>query len=156
MITLQQRALEIAKTQLGVKENPLGSNGGKEVDMYLKSVGLGTGYSWCMAFLYWCFNQACIERGIPNPLIKTGGVLNAWNKADKKYRVVGDPHPGDIGIMDFGNGAGHTFIVNERLNEISHTIEGNSNNDGSRNGTEVVNHNRPVKSKLIKGYLRYE
>lgn len=154
-MTLQQLALKVAITQLGVKESPLGSNGGKEVDMYLKSVGLGTGYSWCMAFVYWCFDHAAKELNVPNPLVKTGGVLNAWNKADKKFRVVGNPQAGDIGIMNFGNGAGHTFIVKETLPDINHTIEGNSNNDGSRNGTEVVNHNRPIKSKLIVGYLRY-
>lgn len=155
-MSLKLQALEIAKTQLGVKEKPLGSNGGKEVDMYLKSVGLGTGYSWCMAFIYWCFLQACIKAAIACPLIKTGGVLAAWNKADKKFRIVDDPQPGDIGIMSFGNGAGHTFIIEKRAAGVLQTIEGNSNNDGSRNGTEVVRHQRQMSNKLIKGYLRYE
>ena len=150
-MSLQTDALKVAVTQLGVKENPLGSNKGKEVEMYLKSVGLDGGYSWCMAFIYWCYNQLKYT----NPLVKTGGVLAAWNKADKKYRVVGNPQPGDIGIMSFGNGSGHTFIIESVDGSTLHTIEGNSNNDGSREGVEVVRHLRDKNNKLIKGYLRY-
>ena len=154
-MSLQSDALKVAVTQLGVKEKPLGSNGGKEVDMYLKSVGLGTGYSWCMAFIYWCFSEAARVNGDIAPLVKTGGVLAAWNKADKKYRVIGEPQSGDIGIMSFGNGNGHTFIVEKVAAGVLQTIEGNSNNDGSRNGVEVVRHQRQMSNKLIKGYLRY-
>lgn len=57
-MTLQQQALKIAITQLGQHENPLGSNWGKPVQDYLKAVGIGFPASWCMAFVYWCFEQA--------------------------------------------------------------------------------------------------
>lgn len=43
------RAEEIAFTQLHVRELT-GRNDGPEVEKYLKSVGLGKGYAWCMAF----------------------------------------------------------------------------------------------------------
>lgn len=149
---LSEKALEIAKTQIGVQEEPKGSNSGKQVNEYLKSVGLNPGFSWCMAFVYWCFNNASKELKIVNPLIKTGGVLAHWNKAVIKYRVT-DPEPGDIFIMDFGKGLGHTGIVESVDKGVIHTIEGNSNDEGSREGFEVCRRSR-LKSS-IKGYLRY-
>lgn len=152
-MTLQETALDVARTQLGQQEKPLGSNWGVPVQDYLKSVGIGFPASWCLAFVYWCFKQAAIEMGVPNPLVKTGGVLAAWNKADKKYRVVGDPQPGDIFIMDFGHGLGHTGIVERVEADVVHTIDGNSNDTGSREGIEVVRKVRK-RNKMV-GYLRY-
>ena len=147
MMTRSENALAVAVTQLGQQEKPLGSNWGKPVQDYLKSVGITFPASWCMAFVYWCFDK---EAG--NPLIKTGGVLNHWNTADKKYRVT-VPQAGDIFIMDFGKGLGHTGIVEKVDGVYIHTIEGNSNDTGSREGIEVVRKIRAI-SKM-KGFLRY-
>ena len=147
--TLQQQALDVAKTQLGKCENPLGSNWGHPVQDYLASVGIHFQASWCMAFVYWCFEQT----GQPNPLVKSGGVLNCWNTADKKYRVVGDPQPGDIFIMNFGKGLGHTGIVEKVDANFIYTIDGNTNDSGSREGIEVCRKQRP-RNKIV-GYLRY-
>lgn len=143
-------AVKIATTQIGMSEKPLGSNWGKPVQDYLKSVSILFPASWCMAFVYWCFEQA--SKGAPNPLIKTGGVLMAWNKADKKYKVT-ECQPGDIFIMDFGKGLGHTGIVEKVDENFIYTIEGNTNDSGSREGIMVCRKQRP--KKKIKGYLRY-
>ena len=105
-MALGKQALKTAVTQIGKTENPLGSNWGVPVKDYLASVGINFPASWCMAFVYWCFEQVANKQ---NPLIKTGGVLNAWNTADKKYKIK-EPQPGDIFIMDFGKGLGHTEI----------------------------------------------
>ncbi len=150
MPTLKEKALKIAITQLGQHENPLGSNWGKPVQDYLASVNINFPASWCAAFVYWCFKQ--VVAGTP-PLVQTGGVLNHWNKADKKYRVT-DPQPGDIFIMDFGKGLGHTGFVEKVDNTFIYTVEGNSNDSGSREGIEVTRKQR-LRSK-IKGYLRYD
>jgi hypothetical protein len=151
---LKEKALQIAVTQLGVQENPKGSNSGKEVNEYLKSVGLGKGFSWCAAFIYWCFNKAALDLKVTNPLIKTGGVLAHWNQADKKYRVTTSPEPGDIFIMDFGKGLGHTGIVESTTASHINTIEGNASDaNGGREGYIVTRKSRPKTS--IKGYLRY-
>lgn len=153
-MTLQQQALNVAISQLGKHEEPLGSNWGKPVQDYLHSVNIGFPASWCMAFVYWCFEQIKdTSRAIPNPLVKTGGVLRAWNEADKKYRVVGDPQPGDIFIMSFGGGLGHTGIVEKVDANFVYTIDGNTNDSGSREGIEVCRKQRP-RNKML-GYLRY-
>lgn len=141
--------LQVAILQLGVSEEPKGSNSGSMVDRYLKSVGLGPGYSWCMAFVYWCFK----ESNPNNPLIKTGGVLNQWNKIDPKYKFT-SPLPGDIFIMDFGGGKGHTGFVESVSGDIIQTVEGNSNDDGSREGYEVCRKPGGRKISSIKGFIR--
>jgi len=107
---LAQAIIEVAKSQLGVREIPRGSNSGPQVDLYLKSVGLGKGYAWCMSFVYWCTKEACLKSGTPNLLKKTGGVLAQWNA--KPELRVSTPQPGDIFIMDHGKGTGHTGFVN--------------------------------------------
>lgn len=148
MSALSLKGLGVAITQLGQHENPLGSNWGEPVKTYLHSVGIDFPASWCAAFVYWCYNQT----GLPNPLVKTGGVLRHWGEANKALRVT-DPEPGDIFIMDFGKGLGHTGIVEKVDATFVYTIEGNSNDSGSREGIEVTRKQRP-KTK-IKGYLRY-
>lgn len=151
-MTLQQKALEIAISQIGKEEVPRGSNWGEPVKSYLASVGINFPASWCMAFMYWCFQQAAKSLGIVIPLLKTGGVLNAWEHAPAMFKVT-DPQPGDIFIQDHGHGLGHTGIVERIEGDTVHTIEGNTNDTGSREGYEVC---RRVRSKSsIIGYLRY-
>ena len=147
---LGKSAIKIAKSQIGAKENPLGSNWGVPIKDYLKSVGINFPASWCMAFVYWCFDQVCEGN---NPLIRSGGVLHCWNTANPSLKFTKDPQEGDIFIMDFGKGLGHTGIVYKTDATFIYTIEGNTNDSGSREGIMVCYKQRP-KSK-IKGYLRY-
>jgi len=145
-MTLAERALEIALSQEGVSESPKGSNGGPEVNQYLRSVGLGPGYAWCMAFVYWCVNKAAIELMVKNQLVKTGGVMYQYRTTKLRLLPVRSKsvRPGDIFIMEFPGGKGHTgFIINIK-NGIAKTIEGNTNDDGSREGYEVAIRERPV------------
>ncbi len=81
---LLAETLIFAATQIGVMEQPLGSNRGPEVDKYLQSVGIDPSqgsFPWCAAFVYFCFQQAAIGLGLANPVIKTAGVLDHWNRA---------------------------------------------------------------------------
>lgn len=153
-MTLQQKALDIAISQLGVQEAPGHKNSGNDVEKYLKSVGLGPGFSWCMAFVYWCHIQAAEAMGRKVLMYKTGGVLEQWRQRKTNYKVI-TPQPGDVFIMDYGKGQGHTGIV-VKVNEDGtiDTIEGNTNDDGSREGYEVCRRKRP-RSKIL-GYLRFE
>lgn len=152
--TLGLRALSVAKSQLGCCEIPKGSNWGKDVKKYLASVGINFPASWCMAFVYWCVEKACEEVGAKNPLVKTGGVLMQWNKVGKNLRFVKDPKPGDIFIMDFGGGKGHTGFVTAVKGGRIETIEGNSNDEGSREGFEVCRKPGGRAITSIVGYIR--
>lgn len=139
--------IKVAVLQIGVSESPKGSNSGPIVDKYLKSVGLAPGFSWCMAFVYWC----CKEANPNNILFRTGGVLKQWNKtaADHRHTV---PLPGDIFVMDFGGGLGHTGFVENVVGDTIQTIEGNSNDEGSREGYEVCRRTRKISA--CKGFIR--
>ena len=154
-MTLSERTLQIAETQLGLEEIPRGSNWGENVKKYLASVGIDFPASWCGGFIYWCVNGAAKELGLKNPLVKTGGVLRQWNEVSPKMKQS-KPLRGDIFIMDFGSGHGHTGFVTEVVGDRIMTIEGNSNDDGSREGYEVCRkpHGRPISS--CKGFIRID
>lgn len=144
-------ALAVAKTQVGKKENPLGSNWGHPVAQYLAAVGINFPASWCMAFVYWCFGGNTVY----NPMYRSGGVLKVWQNTPAKYKVYKDPQPGDVFIMDKGRGLGHTGIVEQTDGTFIYTIEGNTNDTGSREGIEVCRMGRVIKNKAIIGYLRF-
>ena len=150
---LSTLALKYARLELGKGEVPRGSNWGKDVQAYLNSVGITTPAPWCMAFVYWVVEKASNELGEPNPLLKTGHVMSQWN-ASKKLRVTGTPERGDIFIMDFGGGKGHTGFVAEVKGDRIMTIEGNSNGQGSREGVEVCGKPNGRQMRSILGYLR--
>lgn len=153
-MTLSEKALEIAESQLGVQEIPKNSNAGADVEKYLKSVKLGKGYAWCAAFVYWCVNEAAKSIGVTNPLVCTAGVLNLWNKMPVDFKFTKNPKRGDIFIMDFGKGAGHTGFVTGVSNGRIQTIEGNSNDEGSREGYEVCRRPNGRNISSIKGFIR--
>jgi hypothetical protein len=145
-LDFNDRFLSVARSQVGLAEIPKGSNWGKNVQKYLASVGINFPASWCMAYVYWCVNEACKEMQMPNPLVKTGGVLKQWHDITPALKSD-TPKRGSIFIMDFGKGLGHTGIV-ESVNRVGtiNTIEGNSNDEGSREGYEVCRRIRNVKS----------
>lgn len=150
MTELSISALNIAISQLDEREDPIGSNWGHPVKDYLASVGIDFPASWCMAFLYWCVEKAANELQVPNPMIKTGGVLREWNEIDKQYKFA-TPHIGSIFILDFGHGLGHTGIVERIDANFLHTVEGNTNDTGSREGYEVC---RKIRNSLkCKGFI---
>lgn len=151
MSELSNKALDVAITQIGQDEKPHGSNWGHPVKDYLASVGIPFPASWCMAFVYWCFNEASEKLGTLNPLIKTGGVLHAYNSATSHHEKL--PDIGRIFIMDYGHGLGHTGIVEKFDDNFIYTVEGNTNDTGSREGIEVCRRKRP--RNKIKGYLNY-
>ena len=151
MTPLANASLQSAQSQIGVTEIPKGSNAGPELEIYLRSVGLGKGFAWCMAFVYWNVLQASTKLKLQNPLKKTAGVMVQWNSQLPKAKVK-TPQAGDIFIMDFGKGVGHTGFVEKVEGLLIHTIEGNTNDDGSREGYEVCYRTR--KPSAIKGFIR--
>lgn len=75
---LRKKLIEFEQSQVGIKE-ATGNNDGKEVEKYLKSVGLKRGDAWCAAGQSWCH----IQLNIPNP--ETGYSPN-WFKTNVVYK----------------------------------------------------------------------
>jgi len=138
--------LEVAASQLGIVEQK--NNSGPEVEKYLASVGLRAGQPWCMAFVYWCNQQAGVAG-----LIKTGGVLRQWHEINPSVKK-NTPAVGDIFIMNHGGGKGHTgFVKTVNLeNKVFTTVEGNSDAKGSRTGGSVCSNQRTFGSCV--GFIR--
>lgn len=157
-MTLREKALEIAQGEIGNQEIPLNSNNGPHVKKYLAAVGLMPPQFWCMAFVIWCLLEAANRMGVKLSIKKTGGVMDFyhWVKQNHPEWIYHSPMPGDIGIMDFGGGKGHTFFVLKGFDLTSETIEGNSNQDGSRNGYEVAHRSgdHARKNSTIKAFIR--
>ncbi|HKP96804.1 MAG TPA: CHAP domain-containing protein [Fibrobacteria bacterium] len=159
---LLSKALREAASQDGVMERPPGSNSGPEVDAYLASVGLGPGQYWCASFVYWCFQRASRKLGVPNPLIKTGGCLDHWNRTKGKKIKTADATanpglllPGQIFIINHGGGNGHTGMVEKVEGGFIDTIEGNSNPEGGSNGIGVFRLQRKI-SQINQGFIQYK
>jgi hypothetical protein len=165
---LAKEVIAFATTQIGVLEQPLGSNKGPEVNKYLASVGLSPGHFWCVAFTYFCHQQAASNLGIVNPHVKTAGVLDHWNRAKNQpgasrittSAAVANPAlvtPGSLFIIDHGGGLGHTGIVTNVVSGLLETIEGNTNSGGSSNGIGVFRRNaRKINAtKGLKGFIEY-
>ncbi len=151
-------ALEVAITQLDVREVPPGSNRGPEVDQYVRSVGLDPAgaYPWCMCFIYWCFEKHWASHppdwGAPNRCPRTGSALGLWNLSPDSAK--GHIVPGAVFVMDFGHGTGHVGFVESVDGAWLTTIEGNTNVAGQREGIGVFRRKRAVAS-INKGFLYF-
>jgi hypothetical protein len=157
---------KILSINRNVKEEPKGSNRGQMVSAYLASTGLGAGYPWCMAFVYYVFNELSKQLGQTNPLPKTAGVMNHWTKAPADAKITidqarKDPNlvrPGQIFIMSRpGKGLGHTGIVLgvDPQKRPFTTIEGNTNDQQSGEGDRVGVNVRKLDSKTLYGFIDY-
>ena len=153
------KLVDIAIGQIGVEEDTAHTNMG-EAKKYQDAVGLphNSGFPWCQSFVYWC---AMMAYGAFNQVVKTGGVLNCWNKTTVPKILKADATaqnilPGFQFILDFGHGLGHTGIVEYVDHDGTlHTIEGNSNPAGGRDGYCVARHIRHLTDATLKGFICY-
>lgn len=140
---VRDRALEIAATQIGVREAG-GKNRGPQVDGYLVSVGLDPkagSYAWCAAFVHWSYEKAAAWLAIMNPWPRVAGVLRAWDQLPSWARVK-EPLRGAVFFMDKGKGLGHCGFVEVVTPGGLVTIEGNTDGGGSREGDGVYRRTR--------------
>lgn len=166
MSALAKMVLDVAGKEVGVLEEPPGSNRGKRVDEYLRAVGLdpaAASYPWCVAFLYWCFDEAAEAVNRRNPLPKTAGVHDLWHRTPPEQRLpakaaLADPQqirPGMVFFLDTGGGHGHVGLVVSVRGETLETIEGNTNDGGSREGIGVFRRTSRRLSAISLGFARY-
>jgi hypothetical protein len=151
-VSLVSRALELAHSQIGARETA--RNRGPEVDWYLRTVGLDPergSYPWCAAFAYWCYRLASDELRVPCPIPRTASVHRMWERAKGKIYM---PRRGAVFCIDKGGGKGHCGIVVELdwSARLLHTIEGNTNLAGSREGDGVYRRMREC-DEVTLGYI---
>ena len=140
------KVIEIARGELGQTENPAGSNRVKYWDAYDPKM---QGQPWCVAFLWWVFQQAG-ERMAFFGGGKTAScsTLLRWYKEQGLTVPVEDVQEGDIVLMNFHGGKDPehcglvTKVSGRRIDvgtlEIT-TIEGNTSpSDGSQSNGGMV------------------
>jgi hypothetical protein len=158
---LQVAAAEEAKH---IREVPVNSNRGPAVEAYLASVGTPPGNSWCCAFVYWCFNEAANGMGRTNPMVKTAGCIDHWQRASAhgtRCIAASDAaenpalvQAGMVFIVDHGGGLGHTGLVEKVAGGLLTTIEGNTDASKSREGGGAYRLTRKIVD-INKGFIDY-
>ena len=146
MERLWERVLEIALDEVGPKEKN-GHNRG-ECEKYLRPLGLPPGSPYCVAGIRWCFQEACKELNIPNPIYKTGGVRKLFSNTpswQRSMRALVGPAIGGHKSSKNPN-LGHVAIVlpwDVERPAAANTLEFNTNKAGSRDGDGVWLRTRP-------------
>jgi hypothetical protein len=145
-IGFRSAALHIASWYVGLTE--VGAdNRGPMVETALKLAGLGPGHPWCMAFVGMVYEWAAtlINRVSPLEVIKQQALVQAtvdWAKANGHIVTFDELQPGDLFALWFQHLGryGHIGFVNTIDRDTSRytTIEGNSNDEGSREGYAVI------------------
>lgn len=164
VISYQGKLADIAREYIGVTEtgnNQAGTNQ-KLINIFkaddLVINGKTDGYPWCAAFVSLCTQKLLKNNamfiGVKTPReASVSQMLNSWAKgqscdifkpSDKNKK----PQKGDIVVFTFS----HIGIVDSVYSGGVNTIEGNTNDSGSREGVTVASKKRP--SSLIRAYIR--
>lgn len=151
------KVLEITRLELGVTENPPGSNQVKYWQDYDPKM---QGQPWCCAFLWWCFREAG-ERMAFFGGGKTAScsMLLRWYKEQGLTVPVSEVNVGDIVILNFHGtqGTEHCGLVVEvkhpyvgALPEVK-TVEGNTSpgEEGSQDNGGCVALKRRLARNIV-------
>lgn len=160
-LPLHEKALAWADSQNGVTE--IGNtNTGVEVNEYQRVAGMGSdgGFFWCACFVYWCMIKAGY-KGILLPNKGKCAAVRNWKSWGKRKGIrESNPQRGDLFYWTNSSGAGHIgFVLSKPVLGVFRTIEGNTSEEGSRNGTKVAKRFRTVssiKKNYEWGFLRLE
>jgi hypothetical protein len=146
------RLIEVARQTIGWREEP--GNSGPVVDKILASVGLErTGSPWCAAWVVYIGDEAFGKKENPFP-------RSAWSpdfvKDPKWDRGRGQtPDRADAFGIYFQSlkRVAHTGIIEKVEGKWAITIEGNTNDNGSREGDGVYRKRRPLCTLLARSWL---
>lgn len=131
-MTQVEKLLSIARAEIGVAEDPIGSNKVKYNTAYYGREVSGDAYPWCMVFVWWCFWQAGLSQ-----IFYGGGqtasctTLMRWAQREGRF-FMSDYRAGDVFLYQFDedSAADHTGIYTGQVDGRGRylVIEGNHNN----------------------------
>lgn len=131
---LRFAVVDTARGYLGVREVPMGSNEGPQVNKFLREgCGLGPGYAWCSCFVSYVFDQ----NDVTKPDFRTALSVEWMEKARERNLVrakdlsrgIAVAPRGSVGAYKKGSTrSGHTVLTRgEWSGRCGPTIEGNYN-----------------------------
>lgn len=147
--------VDIARKFLGQQENP-GNKGFKDpaFDKLMRDVGQRDGEAWCAYFAEMVAKQALPSKFSDLDKYFSGSAVQTFkNFKEANYPIHVKPEVGDLVIFqNYKNGkpqwSGHAGIVSVVVGDkVFKSIEGNTNNDGSREGYEVAEKLRKIEIK---------
>lgn len=150
---------EVANKYIGMKEKP--GNMGFIDDWFenrMKSVGFTPGHAWCAYFAELCFREALPDKSAElDKLFSAGTVQTFRNFRDAGYPISNVPRAGNLVIWQTMRGGnpqttGHAGVVVDVVDQDTfHSIEGNTNDGGSREGYIVAKKLRNVVPNVKDG-----
>tara|TARA_Y100000004_G_scaffold183617_1_gene231670 strand:+ start:317 stop:949 length:633 start_codon:yes stop_codon:yes gene_type:complete len=140
-----------AESQVGVEEE--GMNGGKEVRTYQQATWYAPGpWPWCAAFVCWCVRAAAAiyesegkKWSHNRPTTPGAFKFEQWAKKENITLIKPVDAPakrGDIVVFKFSHIG---IVVKDQEGSTLHTVEGNTNPAGGREGDGVYAKNRKIK-----------
>ena len=137
----------VAAAKQHLKEHPIeigGQNRGPWVRLYMTG-SEGDPFPWCAGFVTYVVRQAARAHGQPTPLERTFScdVLGAEGKKEGRFVKRASPAqatPGSVFLVPHKSNPNdwiHTGIIAGGNGTVFNTIEGNTNDSGSREGFEV-------------------
>lgn len=146
-ICTPEKVLNLARSQIGVKENPPGSNAVIYNTAYYGREVSGLAYPWCAAFLWWLFH-VCGGSELYFGGNKTAGSTTLMNYYKQQGRfLTSDYRAGDLVFFSWKGSktrADHAGIVESFDGKIVTTIEGNTSIESDDNGGTVMRRYRPL------------
>ena len=153
---LRQKVRKIYNSQIGVREKP--PNSGPAVEEYLRYVNLPKGNPWCAAFVCWVYGKAGVantKSGWSPDLFPRSKVIWSRGVESRKWTVIGHaqtldlrPQTSDIFGLYFPEKAriAHVGFIDQWDGTWLITVEGNTNEAGSREGDGVYRKKRLVRT----------
>lgn len=143
------RLLQLLELTVGAREE--GVNDGQFVRVVQRATGNGPPDPWCASYVS-LIGALATHGQWPLPMTASCDVI--LQHAIKHGLIVKEPAPADLFlVLKSPSDAIHVgFVTSVTPTEIG-TIEGNSNNEGGREGYGVVRRTRPRSSSLA--YIRW-
>ena len=146
--------IELAQSQLGVKESPANSNKVIYNNFFYGKVVSGSAYPWCATFIYWLFCQFVGGRKIiyksagagyiPKGMVNKGTadwIMKQNCSSSTRKSALAKAKAGDICCFDFGAYDGYQHHIGLIVNVTSagyECIEGNTSKAGSQSNGGMV------------------
>lgn len=142
--------LEIARKEIGVRENPPDSNRVKYNTWFWGWEASGSDYPWCMVFCQWVYDR--VRVALPSITASCGEMKRAAANAGMLFKK--DFRPGDLALLSFNGSIApqHCGIIEDVKTTTIITIEGNTGVGNDANGGMVMRRSRS--NKQVVGVVR--
>lgn len=145
MSILRQVALGVAlcDAQRKVREEGAANSGARVAEM-LKNAGINVAAPWCAAAVQLWTDTAASGLAVPNPLdaVKLEAYVQSYHEWAKAEGAIVKPEaalPGDLVLFNFGGKRWDHIglLIEAPVGSSFRTVEGNTNDAGSREGDGV-------------------